>query len=444
MIKSALLGSLLCTGLPRTTTPDVELHSNGAPQAGVTAVYLDTFSGELHARPLPDRGTRRRTARRATTPTAGSGGPQLRPGPASPSALIGLDALDQVFAIDPASAEVFPLGTLSGIVGGALGSFDRAPNGDYYAVTHGTAELHRIDPITWEATHLGTLIDTFNFEGGLAIDSNDIAWWVNGGTSNAAHLYRVDLSDATATLIGSMGAHDINGLDLRSDGMLIGLDRVTSSLVEIDPTTAVVTQLAPVSSTIGAAGGLVIQADRGYFATAGLGHTLPGADDLTQFDPFSGAQTVVGVFSDAGQHPFGILGLEGGGTLGTTFCTTTANSTGSPADIEATGSSSSSAGDLTLEAAPVPNQSGIFYHATTPIQVPFGNGFNCVGGNTKRGKVVSASGNLASYTYDNSILKRDLSAHIGSIRNFQYWYRDPMGGGAFFNTSNAIAIFILP
>ena len=130
--------------------------------------------------------------------------------------------------------------------------------------------------------------------------------------------------------------------------------------------------------------------------------------------------------------------------VGTKYCTANANSTGSPADISAFGSSSSSAGNLTLESAPVPNQPGIFFHGANQTNTPFGNGRLCAGGNLKRGSVVSASGNLAFYTYDNSTNRRDLSAHIGSTRNFQHWYRDPMGGGAQFNTSNGIAIGVLP
>jgi hypothetical protein len=131
-------------------------------------------------------------------------------------------------------------------------------------------------------------------------------------------------------------------------------------------------------------------------------------------------------------------------TIGTKFCASNPNSTGSPADISASGSASSVAGDLTLEASPVPNQAGIFFHGANQIQVPFGNGFNCVASNVKRGALIFATGNFANYTYDNSDAKHTLSAHVGAPRKFQYWHRDPMGGGAAFNTSNAISIDILP
>jgi hypothetical protein len=57
---------------------------------------------------------------------------------------------------------------------------------------------------------------------------------------------------------------------------------------------------------------------------------------------------------------------------------------------------------------------------------------------------VTALGRVVSYTYNNSNSKRSLAGHVGSTRNFQYWFRDPMAGGAAFNTSDAIAIGILP
>ena len=92
----------------------------------------------------------------------------------------------------------------------------------------------------------------------------------------------------------------------------------------------------------------------------------------------------------------------------------------------------------------MPNQPGIFFHGPNQAQVPFGNGFNCVSGEIERGSIVFASGNVADYTYDNTDNQHDLSAHVGTNRNFQFWYRDPMAGGAQFNTSNAVSVDILP
>ena len=131
-------------------------------------------------------------------------------------------------------------------------------------------------------------------------------------------------------------------------------------------------------------------------------------------------------------------------SIGQKYCTANSNSTGAPADISASGSASSAAGSLVLTSAPVPNQSGVFFHGASPTQNVFGNGFMCATGGITRGAVTFATGNLASYTYDNSDAKHSLSAFIGTTRNIQHWFRDPLGGGALFNLSNAIAIAILP
>jgi Tol biopolymer transport system component len=130
--------------------------------------------------------------------------------------------------------------------------------------------------------------------------------------------------------------------------------------------------------------------------------------------------------------------------IGWKYCTANANSTGSPADLSASGSASSGAGDLVLTSSPVPDQDGIFFHGANQSQVPFGNGFLCATGSIVRGAVVMGVGNVATYTYANSDTQHSLAAFIGSTRNFQHWFRDPSGGGAFFNTSNAISIPILP
>ena len=138
------------------------------------------------------------------------------------------------------------------------------------------------------------------------------------------------------------------------------------------------------------------------------------------------------------------LVLRGRSGLGQVYCTATANSTGAPAAIDASGSASVSAADLTLHSAPVPNQASVFFHGTNQVQIPFGDGFLCTSGDVRRGRVVHAAGGSAAYIYDNSHPRRSLAGLEGTTRNFQHWFRDPMGGGAGFNTSNAIAIGILP
>jgi hypothetical protein len=159
----------------------------------------------------------------------------------------------------------------------------------------------------------------------------------------------------------------------------------------------------------------------------------------------------VAFWSDAGSLVDGdtngardVFVRDRGAGIGTKYCVANANSTGSPADLSASGSTSAGAGDLMLTSSPVPNQNGIFFHGINQAQNPFGNGFMCTTGGITRGAVVAASGNVATYIYDNSDAKHSVTAFVGSTRNFQHWFRDPMGGGALFNTSNAISISVLP
>ncbi len=176
---------------------------------------------------------------------------------------------------------------------------------------------------------------------------------------------------------------------------------------------------------------------------AWFGYSVAGAGDV---DGDGANDVIIGapVF-DNGQIDEGLVSVyHGSGSPGEKYCAANANSTGAPADISASGTTSAAAGNLRLEAAPVPNQSGLFFHAMNQTQLPFGNGFLCASGNTVRGEVLTASGNVASYTYDNSDAKHRLGGYIGSTRHFQYWFRDPMGGGALFNTSNAVSITVFP
>ncbi len=131
-------------------------------------------------------------------------------------------------------------------------------------------------------------------------------------------------------------------------------------------------------------------------------------------------------------------------TVGTRYCPANPNSVGAAATLFAIGSASASAGDLTLEADPVPDQMGVFLHGPDRQQLPFGNGYLCVQAAIVRGKPVQASDHTLSYTFDNSDAAHSLLGFVGTTRYFQGWFRDPAAGGAAFNTSGAVAISILP
>ncbi len=132
------------------------------------------------------------------------------------------------------------------------------------------------------------------------------------------------------------------------------------------------------------------------------------------------------------------------GGIGTRYCRATINSTGLPADISAFGSASATAGILTLTSAPVPIESSLFFHGALQTEVPFGNGYLCTTAGIVRGALTPGTSHVATYTYNNTDTQHSVLSFVGSTRCFQHWYRDPMGGGALFNLSNAMSITILP
>jgi len=137
--------------------------------------------------------------------------------------------------------------------------------------------------------------------------------------------------------------------------------------------------------------------------------------------------------------------------IGRTFCSAAPNSTGSGALMALDGTTSVSAQDLALQvfgAAPV--QFGLFFYGPERAEVPFGDGFLCIGG-----------GNVGLFRFDPPSMTDGFgdASHlvdftqppagsgpgalvVGSEWHFQFWYRDT--GGAGFNLSNALTLDICP
>jgi len=126
------------------------------------------------------------------------------------------------------------------------------------------------------------------------------------------------------------------------------------------------------------------------------------------------------------------------------YCTAAANSVGAGASISVSGSTSVASNDLVLSAGPVPNQPAIFFFGPNQIEVPFGNGFRCVGGAVKRLPVVFGSANTITHPLDNAQAPSVGSVIAGSTWNFQAWYRDPNAGGQNFNLSDAVRVDFCP
>jgi hypothetical protein len=133
-------------------------------------------------------------------------------------------------------------------------------------------------------------------------------------------------------------------------------------------------------------------------------------------------------------------------SVGTSFCSSTVNSTGMAAYFSASGTNSVSANNLVLEVNGMPNQMGIFFYGTNQLNggngIPLGNGTLCVGGQIFRFlPPYLASSNFASLAIDLTNPPQSTGQILaGSTWHFQAWFRDPPAGGAYFDFSDAYTI----
>lgn len=132
----------------------------------------------------------------------------------------------------------------------------------------------------------------------------------------------------------------------------------------------------------------------------------------------------------------------------TSYCTTSPNSVGSGAAMSSTGSTNPAANEFHLIATGCPpNQPLLFYYGAASITNPFGNGTQCVGSGGVglfRFPPMQTDG---SGTADMQVNFGQPPAgsgpgqwQVGDTWYCQSWYRDPAGGGAFFNLSDGLEV----
>ncbi|MCB9916603.1 MAG: FG-GAP repeat protein [Planctomycetes bacterium] len=130
------------------------------------------------------------------------------------------------------------------------------------------------------------------------------------------------------------------------------------------------------------------------------------------------------------------------------YCTATANSTGAPAAISYLGTNSVANNDLFLFATGLPpSQTGVFYYGPQATSFAFGNGVRCVGGGTvyRLPVTITGPGGVTAWQLDiTSPPEASGQITAGSTWYFQYWFRDPSGGGSNFNLSNGLKVPFCP
>ncbi|MFT7670034.1 MAG: hypothetical protein ACI8X5_002741 [Planctomycetota bacterium] len=129
--------------------------------------------------------------------------------------------------------------------------------------------------------------------------------------------------------------------------------------------------------------------------------------------------------------------------LGTNYCVGAANSAFPGAMISASGSSTVSDNNFTLRADNVvPSTPGLFFFGPNQIQLPFGEGFRCVGGQVLRmpPPLVASAAGVAIHVVDMNTVPALGAISPGTTHNFQYWYRDVPGGPNGFNLTDGLSI----
>tara|TARA_E500000318_G_scaffold68442_1_gene63235 strand:- start:23937 stop:24767 length:831 start_codon:yes stop_codon:yes gene_type:complete len=226
--------------------------------------------------------------------------------------LIGVNySTGDVFSIDTSTAQSTRIGqTSTGIMG-----IDRDTSGRIMAITDGiVGKLSVLNEQSWELETVGNLGAGFTSEGGLAV--NDIGELFAGtrlaGGGRAIFQIDPDTGSMMQSITLSRSSLDLNGLQFRNDGVLVGIDAIANELVSIDPLSGEMTTITSLSSTNpGAVGGLAIDNGVGYFVTAGTVSGSNGDNSLYSIDLYTGQQQLIGSLGAEAGSGFGIGALTG-------------------------------------------------------------------------------------------------------------------------------------
>lgn len=190
------------------------------------------------------------------------------------------------------------------------------------------------------------------------------------------------------------------------------------------------------------------------FYDFGVGGTWLNMQPVTGLDLIGGTSAYIGFTASNGgaweNHDVLSWNWTSVNPIATPFCTSAPNSSGVAATISADGSASLAANDLLLigDGMP-PGQPGIFYYGPDSLQVPFGDGFRCVGGSAGTVKRIFpfVTADMAGHvdrTVDNTNPTHAASFLASATLRFQIWYRDPAAAMTGFNLSDGIEITFAP
>ncbi len=132
------------------------------------------------------------------------------------------------------------------------------------------------------------------------------------------------------------------------------------------------------------------------------------------------------------------------------YCPTTANSAGPGALLSTTGSTSLSANELRLIVSGTPPATiGQFFYGSSTSQIAWGNGWLCVPppfarllplDSASTSGFIDRALDFTQQPFSNSVF----AILPGSTWNFQFAFRDPLAGGANFDSTNAVQVVFCP
>jgi hypothetical protein len=126
------------------------------------------------------------------------------------------------------------------------------------------------------------------------------------------------------------------------------------------------------------------------------------------------------------------------------YCLSSLNSSGFAARMHYEGTLSCSSNDTCIHAAGCPYSTlGLFIFGSQPAQIPLGNGYLCISPFTGLYRLSPAAPVVRGHSeYELDLNRMPLVGPLlpGSTWYFQYWFRDPEGGGAGTNLTDGLRI----
>ncbi|MFT4543286.1 MAG: hypothetical protein ACI835_005756 [Planctomycetota bacterium] len=328
--------------------------------------------------------------------------------------------------------------------GGWRGSAPQTIVDVYDSVTDSWSVTHLSQPAGAHAT--GAIGDKVIFAGGSNQGWSDLVeiydcgtdTWSQARLSRPRKVSSIHTIGSKVIFVGGGNAIDIyddsvgSWSHVQTSGLISGLQQAVAgdkliipNLVAL-PYTGWPLEFMPVADVYDASADVWYQTEffrpREGVASASVGELALFAGG---WHPFLGATDRVDIYEE--------LGVE--------YCSATANSTGRPAEIFATGKRRVPSDSLVLRSGPIPDDVPVtFFYGPNQAQLAFGNGFLCVG----QPRYTVAPPTRALNRVAGVRVPTRLWAHVPGSLNFQCIFRDTAAGGANFNSSVAYQIEFVP